>query len=1037
MKITEQNSSHGPALELLRCMGYEFIEREDCERERGGTGRVIMRDTLRKKLKELNSYEFKGESFKFSDRNIEQAIEDLDIPLTTGLVRTNEQIYDYLMLGRTYQEEMPDGTRRSYNLYYIDWENLENNSFHVTEEFSVDRDNGDTARPDLVVLVNGIPLGVIECKKPSKPLNEAISQNIRNQKKEWIPNLFKFVQVILATNRTEAKYATCGTAKKFWSVWKDLDKAKTSDSKWLKDRLTQYLPTRTPTEQDRHIISLFSRERLIEFTRFFVLYDLDKKKIARYQQYFAIKALMNTIKDTNSSGNRQGGVIWHTQGSGKSITMIMFAKMLLADKEIMNPRVIVVTDRINLDKQIRDNFAHTRMKPARANSGQHLMSLIKDENKQIITTVINKFASVSAKKAINQNQNIFVLVDESHRSQYKELHNNMKEVLPNACYIGFTGTPLMKSDLKNTLKKFGSNTPIHQYTIMDGVKDGTILPLLYEGRLIEQTVNRRAIDNRIEAITRDLNETQKEEVLRKWSRFEKIASSSQRISLIAFDIEEHYTKHYKVEGAQYKAMLATSSKADAVSYYKAFQESGRLRSAVVISSSDQREGYEDTSEESKLKVNKFWNEMMERYGSAEDYETIIKDEFVKGDELELLIVVDKLLTGFDAPRATVLYVDKPMKEHTLLQAIARVNRLFEGKDYGYIVDYRGLLVELDEALDLYSGEALEDFEQKDIQGVMFHIKKIIGDLKEAHAQLWDFFKPVKRGDDLELFELKLADKKRRNEFYDVLCRYSRNVGIALSSEAIYFEMGREQIQYHKRELKFFQELRRSVKIRYSDGIDHKEYEAKMQQLMDNYIAAEDVLHITKPIDILDREGFEKELERLKSPRAKADAIRTRLTKSITEKRNENPAYYMKFSERIAEILRRYKEGRLSEAEYLQEMRKVTKDYRDGKSDVKYPESIESNGHAQAFFGTINELLPSLKKDYINPDKIAELALMVVSIVKQNIKVDWQDNQEVHKKIKQEIDDLFYDYTQEQEIEIPYERMDEIIGNMLTIAMNRF
>ncbi|MFC1898376.1 type I restriction endonuclease subunit R [Candidatus Cloacimonadota bacterium] len=1037
MQYTEHSSSHVPALQLLKKMGYNYISPESCLEQRGSHYRVILKETLYKKLSELNSYEYKGQKHKFSQGNIEQAIKDLDEPLKSGLVKTNEQIYDYLMLGRSYPETLPDGSRRSFDLKYIDWENIENNVFHITEEFSVERSNGEYARPDIVLFVNGIPFAVIECKKPSITVDEAVSQSIRNQKKEWIPQLFKFVQIVLATNRNEAKYATCGTDKKFWSVWKDRDSNnKEKDSKWLTQKLNEYIVDRDPTNQDKHIISLLSKERLLEFTRFFVLYDKNVKKIARHQQYSAVKALMNTITISSSSGNRQGGIIWHTQGSGKSITMIMFAKAILANREINDPKVIVVTDRINLDKQIRDTFSHTRLSPARAKSGNHLISLIKDENKSIITTLIHKFALASSKKVINQSQNIFVLIDESHRSQYNLLHNNMKEVLPSACYIGFTGTPLMKSDLKNTMIKFGSNKPVHQYTILDGVEDGTILPLLYEGKMVDQTVNKAAIDKRLDIITRNLTKPQKTEVMQKWSRFEKIASSSQRINLIAYDINEHFTKNFKVENSQFKAMLATYSKAEAISYYRAFEDIGELNTAVIISPPDQREGHESTTRESKQKVQLFWLEMMEKYNSAEEYESYLKEEFVNGDNIDLIIVVDKLLTGFDAPRATVLYIDKPMKEHTLLQAIARVNRLFDGKDYGHIIDYRGLLVELDQALETYSGEALNDFDQADIQGAMYDVRKVIGDLKQAHAQLWDFFKPLKRNDDIEKLELKLEDDKTRSEFYDISSIYGRNVGIALASEAIYFEMGRDNIIFHKKELRFFQELRRSVKLRYSDGIDHKEYEAKMQNLMDNYIAAEDVIRITNPVDILDEEGFEKEMERLQSPRARADAIRTRLTKSITKKMNENPAYFKKFSERIKEILEKYKESRINEAEYLSNMKEILKDYRTGKSNISYPECIQGNENAQAFYGILNEMLNS-KELVPAKDAIAVLANDIESIIQHNVKVDWKDNPEVHKKISQEIDDLLFDFSSRHKLNLEINQIDKIIENLKTIAMRRY
>jgi type I restriction enzyme R subunit len=1032
---SESSTSHKPALELLKSLGYIYISPEECLKQRKNSYRVLLNDILEEKLKEINYYKYKDKKYKFCEGNIQQAIRDLDEPLRDGLVKTNEKIYDYLMLGRTYDEKLEDGSKRSFDLKYIDWDNFENNAFHVTEEFNVEKANGEHARPDIVLFVNGIPLAVIECKKPSISVDEAISQNIRNQKKEWIPQLFKFNQIILATNKNESKYATCGTVKKFWSVWKDTKTDSTEDSAWLQHQCEKHIKDRLSTNQDKHIISLFSKSRLLEFTKDFIVYDKNVKKIARHQQYFAVKKLLETIKKINSAGNRQGGVIWHTQGSGKSITMILFAKAIFGVENINNSKVVVVTDRINLDKQIRDTFSHTRLKAVRAKSGNHLISLVKDDNCRLVTTLVHKFSKASSSKIVNQSQNVFVLIDESHRSQYSMLHNNMKEVLPNACYIGFTGTPLMKKDLRNTMKKFGSSKPIHKYTIVDGVEDKAILPLLYEGKMVEQTVNRAAIDKRLEIITRNLNKFQKDEVMQKWSRYQKLASSSQRISLIAFDINDHYIKNFKVQSNQFKAMVATNSKAEAISYYREFEELGDLRSAVIISSPDQREGHDDSKKETQEVVQKFWLEMMEKYETAEQYENLIKDDFVNGDELDILIVVDKLLTGFDAPRATVLYIDKQMKEHTLLQAIARVNRLFEGKDYGYLIDYRGLLIELDEAMNIYSGKDLDGFEDDDLKGAMYDVIKIVGELKSAHAQLWDYFKPLTLKKDTELFEVKLEDDKKRNEFYEILSVFSRNMGIAISSEAIYFQMGKDQINLFRKELKFFQELRRSVKLRYSDGIDHKEYEARMQKLIDNYVSAEDIIRITNPVDILDKEGFEKEMERLSSPRSRADAIRTRLTKSISKKMNENPSYYKKFSERINEVLQMYKEARISEAEYLDRMREILTDYRSGKSNIEYPQAISEDEHSQAFYGSVKESFASY--DAISDDRIAGLAVEIKKIIESHIKVDWKDNVEIHKRITQEIDDLLYYFSEANGCELDFDLIDPMIENIKTIALRRF
>ena len=494
----EKNISQQPAIDLLRSMGYTYISSEDCEAQRGSRYHVLLKDILRGQLRRLNRYAFAGAENEFSAGNIERAMEDLDEPLTDGLVRTSEKIYDALLLGKSYPETVGEGKTLSFNLKYIDWEHPENNLFHVTEEFAVDsRDKLHNARPDIVLFINGIPFAVIECKTPQISVEQAVEQNIRNQQKEYIPQLYKFAQIVMATNKNAVKYATTGTPKKFWNVWKEQNTA------FLEGALAQYVTDRTPTEQDRNLISLFSKERVIELIRYFVLFDANVKKICRYQQYFAIKEIIKTIQQSDEKGNRQSGVIWHTQGSGKSLTMVMLAKYILMELSDCNPKVVVVTDRKELDRQIAATFAHTRLNPARATSGRNLVELLNSGKADVVTTIINKFNTAEKMEHKNFSRDVFLLVDESHRSNYGLLATKMRTVFPNACYIGFTGTPLMKKE-KNTMAKFGKL--IHKYTIKDGVDDGAIVPLIYEGRFVEQNVD--------EAITAFLESTDFEDALR-------------------------------------------------------------------------------------------------------------------------------------------------------------------------------------------------------------------------------------------------------------------------------------------------------------------------------------------------------------------------------------------------------------------------------------------------------------------------------------------------------------------------------------------
>lgn len=1022
----EINASQRPALALFEAMGYTYISPADCDRQRGSRYHVLLRDILRGQLRRLNRYVYAGAENEFSAANIERAMEDLDEPLTDGLVRTSEKIYDALLLGKSYPETIGDGKMLSFNLKYIDWDNPQNNVFHVTEEFAVDsRDRQHNARPDIVLFINGIPFAVIECKAPHIPVEEAVGQMIRNQQAAYIPQLFKFAQLVVATNKNAVKYATAGTPKKFWSVWKE------QDADWLQTRLKALVPDRMPTEQDRNTVSLFSRERVFELIRYFILFDANVKKVCRYQQFFAVREIMKTIAESDEHGNRRSGVIWHTQGSGKSLTMVMLAKYILMELKDCHPRVVIVTDRKELDAQIAATFAHTRLTPARATSGRHLVELVNSARADVITSIINKFNTVERQEVKNPSRDIFVLVDESHRSNYGLMATRMRSVFPNACYIGFTGTPLMKSE-KNTMARFGRL--IHKYTIRDGVEDGAIVPLIYEGRFVEQKVDEENIDLWFKQTTRRLTEAQREDLRKKWSSIRRLTSTNARIKRIALDISEHFIEGYKDTG--FKAMLATNYKRDAIRYLECFEQFGDLNCAVVISPPDMREGVDDVDEGADDLVVSFWNKMMRQYGDADCYEEAIKNRFCDG-EIDILIVCSKLLTGFDAPLCQVLYIDKELKEHGLLQAIARTNRLHEGKDYGLIVDYRGLIEKLDTAMDMYSGAGLENFDGGDLKGVVVDVMSAIGNLRSAYTQLVELFAPVGSISDTEAVEVFLADDKMRQDFYTLLCAFGRALHLVLNAEQAYNALGKEERQKYQDTFIFFSKVRRSVKLQYCDAIDNAEYEPLMQNLLDTHLSVSGLKKITSPIDILNKDDFEKELEELGSLRSKADAIASRMTRSISEKRDENPAYYDSFSKRIRDALALYKEKVISEAEYLAKMRTIMEDYHAGKSTVSYPARIKTNVHAQAFYGVLAALFDEVEDEQITPDFVAEVSEEITKIVASHSQVDWTNNKTIHDRISQDIDDLFYKYEKERGLKLSFDLIDKVIDNVKTVALRRF
>lgn len=1018
----EMSTSQRPAIEVLQKLGYKYISEEENKNLRNNIlTDVIFKDILAKKLNEINSYEYKGEKYKFSASTIGQAIKDLNEDLVTGLISTNEKIYDLLTLGKSYQENMVDGTKRSFDIKYIDFEHPENNDFYVTEEFSVLRMNGkDYARPDIVLFVNGIPLAVIECKDASVPIIQAISQNIRNQKPDYIPQLFKFIQIVMAANKNETKYATCGTPDKFWSTWNEQYVEKQNEL------LNKTVIGRQVTKQDRDIISLFEKERFLELIKDFIIFEAGKKKICRYQQYFAVKAMLEKIKH-----DKKGGVVWHTQGSGKSITMVYITKKLMEDKEIQNPQVVIVTDRVDLDKQIHKTFNRIGVEAARATTGNNLTDLIKNEKIRVITTVVNKFETVVKSGISVDALNTFILVDEGHRTQYGEINRRMQEVFKGAIYISFTGTPIMKRD-RNIFDKFGGL--IHKYSLDDALKDKSIVPLIYEGKMVDQEVSKEAIDMRLDMLTRNLTYEQKIEVMKKWSRFEKVASSEQRLELIAWDIASNYNQTLK--GTGFNAMLACNKKVEAVKYYNIFKdEFPELEVAVVISSPDMREGEGSIDEDTNDIVKKFYINAISNYKNEEEYEETIKSKFINGD-IDILIVVDKLLTGFDAPKASTLYLDKQIKEHNLLQAIARVNRLCDGKDYGYIVDYRGLLGELDKALTMYQEAGLEEFNEEDIKSSVYYIDTEINNMFEAYEDLKELFKDIKNKNDLEEYEILLEDEKIRKDFYNKLCKFGSMLGIILPSDQAYYKVGKEKISELRKALAFYQKLRATVKLRYSETIDHKEYEAKMQKLLDNYVVAKEMMRIAEPVDITDAENFDKELEKMGTDRGKADAIRTRLTRTISEKSKEDPAYYKKFSTRIEETIEAYRNRRITDSEYLQKMQDIKEDFRKGNSGISYPTNITTE-NSRAFYGVIYDKLIPRMKENANIEEIGEIALTIQREIESKIKRDWHYNTDIHNEIAQAIDDTIFMYATRKNINLDLEELDKLIEEIINIALMKY
>ena len=1058
----EDHISQLPALQMLIKMGYTYISPEEALQLREGRKtNVLLRDILKSQLQKINKIEYKGQTHDFSDSNVELAINELkELPMHLGFINANQHFYDLITLGKSFEQTIA-GDRKSFSFKYIDWENPENNTFHVSEEFAVTRSHrSDTYRPDIVLFINGIPMVVIECKSNAikSPVEEGISQHLRNQQEDGIRDLYVYSNLLLSLAVSDAKYATTATPAKFWSVWKEkFTNAKEENAFYQnlhdlkqaelpKDIHTEVFKTRywstiryfqelgklelAVTTQDQLLYSICHPKRLLELVFRFILFDEGIKKVTRYQQYYGITKTIKQIEKTDHSGKRKGGVIWHTQGSGKSLTMVMLAQQIALSKKIKNPKIILVTDRVDLNTQITETFQKCNIPVEEAATGKHLIELLKSTSDAVITTIINKF-----KAAVNQepdgfsSSEIFVLIDEGHRSQYKTFNVKMQKTFPNGCFIAFTGTPLMKSE-KNTADKFGG--VIDEYTIKDAVEDGAVVPLLYEGRHNSITVNEKPLDNFFEKVAEPLTKYGKAGLKRKYSSKNAINKADQVVYDRAWDISEHFVGF--IQNTGFKAQLVAPNKTTAILYRKYLNEIGKVTSEVVISAPDTRENHEDAFEENENLVQSFYKSMMDKYGTQEKYEKSIINAFKYQENPEIIIVVDKLLTGFDAPKNRVLYLTRSLKEHTLLQAIARVNRLAEGKDYGLIVDYYGNLENLDKAIEIYSGS--DEMNPDDVKGSVTNVKDIIKDLPQVHSEVWDIFSAIKNKYDTEAYAVHLGDEEQRHLFYEKLSKFIRLFSLAMATIEFNDVKNDTVIEKYKKDSKFFIQLRIDVKRRYFDQIDYKAYESQVQKLIDKHITTDgEILKITEPIDIFNKQERDNEVEKLIGKAAKADHIAARTSKGITIKMDEDPIFYKKLSELIKETILDYKQSRIDETEYLLRIKDIEERFLTGKQD-DVPAIIEGNKIAVAFYNFINAKLIVFLEDRLQN---AEVALKIQELIKNTTTendraiVDWKLNKEIEKQIWSELDDYFYSLSLEMDHQIPFDILDDFVEEVIKIA----
>ena len=1042
ISFKEDDISKRPAIELLKKLGYQYISPDEALAMRGGKySNVLLEEVLRRQLRELNSIRIGSrKEARFSEQNIENGVIAMrNVPMEGGYLSGNEAVYNMLTLGKAFEQSI-DGDKKSYTMRYIDWENPKNNVYHVTQEFAVTRTGlSDTYRPDIVLFVNGIPLVVIECKRPDVKgaQEQAISQHLRNQKDDGIRGLYVYSSLLLAIGNDFGSYGTTGSAAQFWGKWCEMFINQEKESEY-RQQLSYIInkdsnEERAITSQDEYIYSLCRPERLLELTYHFTLFDAGIKKLARYQQYFAVKEITERVRHIET-GKRNGGVVWHTQGSGKSLTMVMLAQKIAT--AVQNPRIILVTDRTDLDAQITKTFRKCGKDVENATTGKNLVELLQSNTDSVITTIINKFAT--AIKKIKQpltDPNIFVLIDEAHRSQYNEMAIQMDRVLPNACKIAFTGTPLTRKD-KDTARTFGGIIkPV--YTIKQAVEDHAVVPLLYEGRIVPQFVTEGPIDSFFNRVCEDLTEEQSVDLKKKFSRTDILNQTEQRIYSIAMDISEHFSNRWQNEAYKAKAMLVTPKKRVAILYKKYLDEIGKVTSEVLITEPDSREGEETAYGKTPEEVKAFWKKMMDEHGTSKKYQENLINRFKSDDAPEIMIVVDKLTTGFDEPKVTVMYIDRHLTGAYLLQTVARVNRTREDKEYGYIIDYYGVLQELDDALSTYS-----EYEEKDkevFRETLAPISDKIAELPQKCADLWDMFKMIPNKRDLEAYAQSLRMEDRRHEFYDRLTAFSSVLQLALSTKEFFEHTEEKTIQRYKEDMRMFAKLRSAVQLRYSDAIDYKRYEAQIERLINRHVESDEVKVITKLVNIFDTEDFQKEVDSIVGTAAKADTIASRTAKYINENMESDPAFYKKFSQLIREAIEAYEQGRLSDNDYLERMLRYKEDVLN-HTDSELPAELEHNNAAKAYYGialeTYKRLFPeqAFKEIALATANAFDNIIRNIVIVDDVVLVDWQSKSDIIGKMKIELEDELIDNVKRKyELDFSFDDMDIIIDGCVDVA----
>lgn len=957
-----------------------------------------------------------------------------------SLYDINKDVYSLLRYGVKFKEE---AGKKKQTVWLINWDEPLENDFAIAEEVTVKGEN--IKRPDVVLYVNGIALGVLELKRSTISVSEGIRQNLDNQTSKFIRSFFATMQFVMAGNNTQGlRYATIETPEKYYLTWKEENPDYNPETDPKENKYLSSLECGAANNPlDCTLLRLCEKQRFLELIHNFIAFDSGIKKVCRHNQYFGVKAAQTFIKQ------RKGGIIWHTQGSGKSLTMVWLTKWIQENTD--DARVFIVTDRDELDKQIKKVFNNVDEEIHLTENGADLIQQLNNTKPWLLCSLIHKFGrkdkqssdtdydeyiaelKLSFSKDFIPKGNIYVFVDECHRTQSDKLHKAMKKILPNSVFLGFTGTPLLAKDKQTSIEVFGGY--IHTYKFNEAVADGVVLDLRYEARNVEQFITSETkIDQWFEAKTRGLTEQAKTQLKQRWGNLRKVLSSQSRLEKIVSDILLDFETKDRLQSGRGNALLVAGNIYQACKYYELFQNRGFKKCAIVTSydaslQSIKGETVDPDEYTEKLHQYEIYKKMLNGK-TPEAFEEEVKNKFEKEPgQMKLLIVVNKLLTGFDAPPATYLYIDQSMRDHGLFQAICRVNRLDgDDKEYGYIVDYKDLFKSLEKSVQDYTSEAFEDYDKGDVDGLLSdRLEKGVERLEIARESIKALCEPVELpkdtlayicyfcGSNIENADLIKEHEQKRVSLYKLTASLIRAYA-NLANDMLEAGYSAAEIETIKQEVKYYEQISAEVKLASGDAIDLKAYEPAMRHLIDSYIGAQesevlstfDDMTLVQLIVERGKDAVEALPKGIKQDKeAVAETIENNLRKVIIEQRPTNPKYFGKMSELLDELIQERKTAAQEYEDYLNKIVALSRQVTQPATSTQYPSSLDTSAKRAL---------------YDNLDQNEALALAIDDAIRKTKKDGWRGNKikerEVRSAIKKHLDsaaklDIIFDIVQNQ------------------------